>query len=198
MPPPADPRSDLDLIAALNAGDAAAFDALYYRYRDRILRLAFRFTANHADALDVLQETFSYFYKKFPGFRLTASMTTFLYPVVRNLSLEIIRKKRAATTTSADVLEELAGFAVAPDAAQTRADLAAAMANLSPEHRQTVLLRFVDDLTMEEIAAAMAVPVGTVKSRLHHAIAAMREDPRVRRYFEVGGGAGAAGATDAS
>jgi RNA polymerase sigma-70 factor (ECF subfamily) len=111
-------------------------------------------------------------------------MTTFLYPVVRNLSLEIHRKKRSSTTTtSADVLADLPGFAAAPAQPQTRADLAAAMANLSPEHRQTVLLRFVDDFTMEEIAAATGVPVGTVKSRLHHAIAAMREDPRVRRYF---------------
>jgi len=184
MPPPSDPRADHDLVAALNAGDAAAFDAIYYRYRDRILRLAYRFTANHADAQDVLQETFSYLYKKFPGFRLTASMTTFLYPVVRNLSLEIHRKKRTATTTtSADVLADVPGFAAGDQIDQTRAELAAAMANLSPEHRQTVLLRFVDDLSMEEIAAATAVPVGTVKSRLHHAIAAMRDDPRIRRYF---------------
>ena len=185
MPPPSDPRSDLDLIAALNAGDAAAFDALYYRYRDRVLRLAYRFTANHADAQDVLQETFAYLCKKFPGFRLTASMTTFLYPVVRNVSLEIHRKKRKTATTaaSAELLDDLPGFAAAPPEDQTRADLAAAMANLSPEHRQAVLLRFVDDLSMDEIAAATGVPVGTVKSRLHHAIAAMREDPRVRRYF---------------
>ena len=184
MPPPPDPRSDHDLIAALNAGDAAAFDALYYRYRDRILRLAYRFTANHADAQDVLQETFAYLYRKFPGFRLTASMTTFLYPVVRNLALEIHRKKRSTTTAAAYALEELPGFAVADDN-QTRSDLAAAMSNLSPEHRQTVLLRFVDGLSMDEIAAAMNVPPGTVKSRLHHAIAAMREDPRIRRYFAM-------------
>ena len=184
MAPPPDPRSDQDLVAALNAGDAAAFDALYYRYRDRILRLAYRFTANHADAQDVLQETFTYLYKKFPGLRLTASMTTFLYPVVRNLSLEIHRKKRTATAAAAAIVEELPGFAAATTSEdQTRADLVAAMANLSPEHRQTVLLRFVDDLTMDEIAAATGVPVGTVKSRLHHAIAALREDPRVRRYF---------------
>jgi RNA polymerase sigma-70 factor (ECF subfamily) len=185
LPPPTDPRSDHDLIAALNAGDAAAFDALYYRYRDRVLRLAYRFTANHADAQDVLQEAFAYLYKKFPGFRLTASMTTFLYPVVRNLSLEIHRKKRAATTTSAEMLSDLPGFDAGDQIDATRADLAAAMANLSPEQRQTVLLRFVDDLTMEEIAAATDAPVGTVKSRLHHALAAMRQDPRIRRYFAL-------------
>jgi RNA polymerase sigma-70 factor (ECF subfamily) len=187
VPPPADPRSDQELVAAISAGDATAFDALYYRYRDRVLRLAYRFTANAADAQDVLQETFAYVHRKFPGFRLTASMTTFLFPVVRNLSLEIIRKRRPGV--SDEVLATMPGFVSPTDAHdQTRADLAAAMASLSPAHRETVLLRFVDDLSIDEIAAATGVPAGTVKSRLHHAIAAMREDPRVRRYFsgEIG------------
>ena len=174
---------DQQLVDALNRGDVRAFDAIYHRYRDWVVRLGLRLTGNQDDALDVLQETFAYVFRKFPGFRLTASMTTFLYPAVRNLSLEILRKKRTATTASLDALEEMPGFAAAPDEMHARADLAAAMSNLSPEHRQTVLLRFVDDLTMDEIAAAMGVPVGTVKSRLHHALAAMREDPRVRRYF---------------
>src|SRR4051812_44311954 len=102
LPPPDDPRSDLDLVAALNAGDASAFDALYYRYRDRVTRLALRFTNHDADALDVTQETFTYLYRKFPGFRLTASMTTFLFPVVRNLSLAARRKRNRATTPAGD------------------------------------------------------------------------------------------------
>ena len=109
--PPTEPRSDQELIAALNAGDASAFDALYHRYRDRILRLAFRFTANHADAQDVLQETFTYFYRKFPGFVLTAQMTTFLFPVVRNLSLAARRKRRPGESGglggAAEMLEDL-------------------------------------------------------------------------------------------
>jgi RNA polymerase sigma-70 factor (ECF subfamily) len=58
------------------------------------------------------------------------------------------------------------------------------MANLSLDRRQVMLLRFVDDLTIDEIAAAMAIPAGTVKSRLHHAIAALRQDPRIRKYFD--------------
>jgi RNA polymerase sigma-70 factor, ECF subfamily len=184
MAPPTDPRSDPELIAALNAGDSSAFDALYYRYRDRVLRLAYRFTANHADAQDVLQETLTYLYKKFPGFVLTASMTTFLYPVVRNLSHEAVRKRRRVGETVAD-LPDMPGFELAnPDS--TRADLASAMAGLSAPHREAVLLRFVDDLTIDEIAAATSVPPGTVKSRLHHAIAQMRQDPRVRSYFGQG------------
>jgi len=181
MPPPADPRSDQQLVSAINAGDSAAFEALYYRYRDRVMRLALRFTGDHADALDVLQETFAYLFGKFPGFELSARMTTFLYPAVRNLSLAARRKRHAAAQPPD---EHLPSFAV-NDPELARWELAAAMANLSSNHREVILLRFVDDLSIDEIADALGVPAGTVKSRLHHAIARMREDPRVRRYFDV-------------
>src|SRR5215212_4100714 len=112
MPPPADPRSDQQLVSDINAGDPAAFEALYYRYRDRVMQLAVRFTGNHADALDVLQETFAYLFRKFPGFELTARMRTFLYPAVRNLSLAARRKRRGNEPLD----EQMPRFAVAPDA----------------------------------------------------------------------------------
>lgn len=179
--PPADPRSDGELIDALNAGDPSAFDALYYRYRDRVARLALRFTGNHADAMDVLQETFAYLYRKFPGFRLTSSMTSFLYPAVRNLSLEARRKRRRFTGTEAALMEVPAPSTEPGD---ERAELAAVIASLPPPQREVVLLRFVDDLAIEEIAAALDVPAGTIKSRLHHAIRALQQDGQVRRYFE--------------
>src|SRR3954471_17890035 len=125
MPPPPDPRTDEQLVAALNAGDAAAFDVLYFRYRDRVLRLALRFTGNDADAQDVMQETFAYLYRKVPHLRLTASVTTFLFPVVRNLSLAAGRKRRRGGNDSA--LDELPGFAlINPE--ESRRELAAAMA----------------------------------------------------------------------
>src|SRR6266481_8171490 len=79
-------RSDLELIAGINSGDPDAFEVLYFRYRDWVVRLAYRFTRDDQASLDVLQETFLYFLKKFPGFRLTANLKTFLYPAVRNLS----------------------------------------------------------------------------------------------------------------
>ena len=59
------------------------------------------------------------------------------------------------------------------------------LATLGDTHREAVILRFVDDLSIEEIAAALDVPPGTVKSRLHHAVANMRQDPRFRRFFEI-------------
>ena len=93
--------SDQTLVDAINRGDVRAFDALYYRYRDWVVRLASRLTGNQEDALDVLQETFSYVFRKFPGFVLTASMTTFLYPVVKNLSIAARRKRTRMASTDA-------------------------------------------------------------------------------------------------
>jgi RNA polymerase sigma-70 factor (ECF subfamily) len=62
--------------------------------------------------------------------------------------------------------------------------LSFARSRLSVPHRQVVLMRFVDDLQLDEIAALLGVPVGTVKSRLHHALSSLREDPRTRALLE--------------
>src|SRR5881398_3329968 len=103
-------RSDQELIAAINDGDSDAFEALYYRYRDWVVSLAYRFTGDRELALDVLQETFLYFVKKFPGFRLTARLGTFFYPAVRNLSIAARRKTERcqSSETEQKVIESLA------------------------------------------------------------------------------------------
>jgi len=169
------------LIESANKGDAEAFEALYHRYRDWVYRLAWRFTGNRDDALDVLQETFAYLLGKFPGFELTAAMTTFLYPVVRNLSVNA-RKRTGRFASDAEVLDDLA----APQQDEYRnslTELAAVLAVLPDTQREVVLMRFVDAMNLAEIAAALAIPLGTVKSRLHNALNALRADRRTRDYF---------------
>src|SRR6185295_16031331 len=95
-----DARSDLQLIAVINDGDPAAFEVLYFRHRDWVVNLAHRFTGSDDLALDVMQETFIYFLKKFPGFRLTANLKTFLYPAVKNLSIAARRKTERYQSTA--------------------------------------------------------------------------------------------------
>ncbi len=167
-------------IEAANRGDPAGFKELYYRYHNWIYNLAWRFTGNSEDALDILQETFIYVLKKFPGFELTSNLRTFLYPVVKNLSIESNRKKRRFVGSE----EELAQV-VAPISRDTDLDegLAAVLAVLPSESRETLLMRFVDDMTIEEIAEALALPVSTIKSRLYRALQSLRDDPRVQKYF---------------
>lgn len=169
---PIDPRSDQELI---QQGD---FDALYWRYRDWVVGLAYRFTLHSDDSLDVLQETFVYVARKFPTLKLTASMKTFLYPAVRHLSLEILRKRRGGASLD----EEAMGLA-APSVSMGSSELAAALAALSDGHRQVVLLRFVDGMKIDEIAVVLKLPEGTVKSRLHNALQQLKDDPRAMRYL---------------
>lgn len=179
--PPTDSRTDQQLIDAINRGDESAFEAVYGRYRDWVVRLAMRSTGNAEDALDVLQETFAYFLRKFPGFVLTARLTTFLYPVVKNLSLAMRRKRRRFANDEA-ALEVVA----APEnaTAEGRAELAAVLAGLHEGQREVLLMRFVDGMSLEEISEALGIPLGTVKSRLHNGLEALRHDERTRRYFE--------------
>jgi RNA polymerase sigma-70 factor, ECF subfamily len=178
-----DPRTDDQLVAAANRGDAAAFEALYRRHRDWVVNLAFRFTGDRDLALDVLQETFLYLLKKFPGFILTARLQTFLYPAVKNLSLGARRKSQRLVSDEA----ALAG-APAPETnarpESQRDQLTAALAALGEEHREVLLLRFVDGLSLAEIAEALEIPLGTVKSRLHNALATLRRDERTKKLFE--------------
>ena len=178
-----DARSDLELVAAINSGDADAFEVLYLRYRDWVVGLAYRFTGDSDTALDVLQETFLYFLKKFPGFRLTANLKTFLYPAVRNLS--IAARRKAARFQSSE--PELAQIEQTPSPevfCAPKSELEAALSSLPEEQREVLLLRFVDNLKLSEIAEAADLPLGTVKSRLHNALQALREDPRTRLLFD--------------
>jgi RNA polymerase sigma-70 factor (ECF subfamily) len=186
--PTSDSRSDAELVSAINAGDARAFDALYLRYRDWAASLAFRFIGDRDLALDVMQETFIYLLRKFPGFTLTAQMKTFLYPVVRHLAIAAAQKSRKLTTGVDDeaVLQQIAAPSE-PSAGKSgdASDLAAVLAVLPLGQREVLMLRFVDDLPLQEIAAAMGLPLGTVKSRLHLGLAALREDDRTKKYFGV-------------
>src|SRR4051812_26618473 len=176
--PRPDPRSDAELVRALNAGEASAFDALYFRYRDWIVRLARRFTGHDDDALDVLQETFAYVFRKFPGFVLTASMTTFLYPVVKNLSIAARRKRNRLAQLPDDAPPDPPAPQGLDSDKQQRQELSAVLSGLPELHREALLMRFVDGLSLVEIAQTLGVPEGTVKSRLHNAIATLRRDKR--------------------
>jgi RNA polymerase sigma-70 factor (ECF subfamily) len=179
---PQDPRSDDELIAVCNTGGAkaaaAAFEALYRRHRDYVLRVARRFARDRELALDALQETFAYLLSKFPpsgeGLALTARLQTFLYPVAKNCAISALRKSDRFATHDI-VPDELA----APAAAESD-PLDAVLSGLSAERREVLTLRFVDDLTLAEIAVVLDIPLGTVKSRLHLAIRELRDDPRIK------------------
>ena len=174
-------KSDQELIEAINDGSQEAFETLYYRYRDWVVNLAWRFTGSRNDALDVLQETFAYFMGKFPGFKLTCSLTTFLYPAVKHISLNIRSKNKhfvSENDVSVEIIDPKGNIA-----GSYSTELAAVLKFLPVELREVLLMKYFDDMSHEEISEALNTPLGTVKSRLHRALRILRQDARTRSYF---------------
>ena len=167
---------DSQLIEAARAGDERAFETLYRRYRDFVLIIAVRFGATGQDALDVLQETFLYLLRKLPGLELQCRLRTLLYPVAKHLALD----RKAARRGHAD-LDAVPDPPARPGEESTAVDSLEAvlhlLARLPPGEAEVVWLRFVDGLSLDEVAAALAIPLGTVKSRLHAALEALRRRP---------------------
>jgi len=175
-----DSLSDPELVELCNSGgreDAtAAFGLLYRRHRDYVMRVALRFSSDREIAADTLQETFIYLLQKFPpsgdGLVLTARLRSLLYPVAKNLTITALKRRRRE--------ERPAGFDPdrLPDSRTLdppREDLARIVEGLSAAHREVLLLRFVDGMRLKEIAEALEIPPGTVKSRLHFAVLRLRE-----------------------
>ena len=178
-PIPEDPRPDAQLVAAAAAGESSAFDALFRRHRDWAYRLAFRFTGTDADAWDVVQEAFLYLARRIPSLTLTVSLRTLLFPAIRNLAIRANAKRRKLVAGD----ELLAALpARSPDPAND--DLLQVLQTLDLPHRQGLIFRYIDDLTLEEIAQVLSIPLGTVKRRLFHAHRLLRDNPSCRKYFQ--------------
>lgn len=161
--------TDQELVAGANRGEAAAFEALYRRHRDWVVRLAERVTGSRDDALDVLQDAFVQLFARFPGFVLTAQLSTFLYPMVRHLALDRVRRRRS--TVDVDTLAETLP---APTSRADPGDLERLVAALPSPQREVVLLRYAEDFSLAQIATALGIPPGTVRSRLHAALQTLR------------------------
>lgn len=176
-PSDADARDDAALVRSAARGDEAAFEALYRRHSPFVFAVAERFAGRDL-APDVAQETFAYLLEKLPGLALQGRLTTFLYPVIVHTAAALRRSARR----SAGEPELLYELPAPRERDEEGEDLRAALASLPQSQAEVVVLRFTDGLALEEIAQALSVPLGTVKSRLHHALAALREHPRTRRY----------------
>jgi RNA polymerase sigma-70 factor (ECF subfamily) len=175
--------SDADLIAASNRGDEAAFEALYYRHRDWVVNLAYRWTGDRDAALDILQETFFVLAKRLPGFRLTSKLRTYFYPVIRTLCIAA-RRKAGRYDVDSSRIDAASDPATTTNVPGSHEALQAALGLLGQEHRDVLLLRFVDDLSLAEISDVLGIPLGTVKSRLHNALDRLRHDERTKDFFE--------------
>jgi RNA polymerase sigma-70 factor (ECF subfamily) len=182
---------DASLIAATLAGDTAAFGRLVREYQDRLYNSLLRVLGSADDAADIVQDAFVQAYTKLDSFRGNSAFYTWLYRIAFNLAMS--QRRREHREASLDQMTLLAGAepidgqpaAVASVLQQERAELVhAALAELSLEHRQILVLREIDGCRYDEIAEILDLPVGTVRSRLFRARLEMRDLLTPRLHVE--------------
>ena len=183
---PGDNAIDTALVQRFNGGDETAFTELVHRYRGRIYGLTLNLLHNAADAEEITQDTFIRAYRGLSRFRGDSSLSTWLYRIALNLARNrywyFFRRRRQHWLSLDRPLSEeseatFADLVAASDhdpaqetvTSEFTALIAACMERLDHKHREILIMRNVLDLSYEEIARALGINVGTVKSRIARA-----------------------------
>ena len=178
-----DETSDGELVTAFQGGDEQAFVVIVNRYKHRLTRLALAVVHNEEDALDIVQDAFIKVYHGLPQFRQTSALYTWLYRVVMNRAIDVVRHKQRTLMEPVD--EPPAELPDPSDAnrpdrealrVELRTHIFAAIDTLPRKHREVVLLREVEGLSYKEIADSLGCSEGTVMSRLFYARERLRQE----------------------
>ena len=187
-------ETDSELLDRLRGGDALALETLMARYSDRVYRLAYSVTRNEADAEEVMQDVFLTVFRKHDTFEGRSALGSWIYRVTMNAALNRRRGKRTELETALDALLPtfkadghregdgdwvLADWSRTPErellSEESRVAVNRAIDNLPEHYRSVLVLRDVDGLTNEQVAEIMGGSIALVKSRLHRARMALRE-----------------------
>ncbi len=170
-------------LAQAKQGDRTAFGELVKLYQRRAYAIAYSFVGNRDDALEIAQDAFVKAYRAMSRFDTARPFFPWLYRIVRNTSLNHIKKRNRRGETSLDSLMEsgldFPSNRRGPDAkaglGELRIQIAQSMTHISEPHREILTLRHVHELSYNEIAECLDIPRGTVMSRLHGARRSLRQ-----------------------
>ncbi len=173
---------DVRLVARLAAGDREALAELYARYQRPLFGYLLRLATDRGLAEELLQDTLVAAWTSAGSFAGRSSVRTWLFGIARRQAHNTLRRRGlplAATMADADVaLDETPDGDPGPEdralAGADRSDMIDALSRLSPTHREVLVLALVQGIPQPELAGMLGTPLGTVKSRLHHAKAALR------------------------
>lgn len=175
---------DKHILVRAKRGELDAFEELVRRYEKRVYAVALRSSGSPEDAADIVQEVFLRAWRSIESFRGDSGFSTWLFRITMNMCVDFARHKHSQPQTQSIVDEEENERQV-PDTAPTPEEhlenremgreLAAALDEISEEHRRIVLLRDVSGMSYTEIADVLEISEGTVKSRLSRARIALRK-----------------------
>ncbi|NBC27689.1 MAG: sigma-70 family RNA polymerase sigma factor [Bacteroidetes bacterium] len=173
--------SDEDVMEKLQEGNVQAFDIIVERYKDRLHNFLYRYTHDHQDCEDLVQETFLRVYRSRQSYVRIAKLSTWMYTIALNLARTMYKKKQRMTTISmhADPSDpddrefEIEDTVVLQDdrlhQKMSVKQLEKALMKLNDDFREVIVLRDIQQLTYEEIAEITDTAMGTVKSRINRA-----------------------------
>jgi RNA polymerase sigma-70 factor (ECF subfamily) len=189
--------SDLSLVQRVQRGDKGAFDVLVLKYQHKVVKLVMRYVRNAAEAEDIAQDAFIKAYRALPQFRGDSAFYTWLYRIAINTAKNaVVARDRNPVDFDLDMTNNDESYEMqgrlkdseTPEALvltdEIRTTVNVAIANLPDDLRTAIVLRELEGLSYEEIAATMDCPVGTVRSRIFRAREAI--DSRLREVFEGG------------
>jgi len=187
------PDPDWELVAQARSGDSQAFVTLIRRHERALVHFCHRMTRSAEDAEELAQESFVRVYRHLDRLQPNAKFSTVLFGIARNLTLNFLRdaKRRGRGRTDSLTRDDASSRPVTdtghrPDEAARLSEIegviAAALDMLSPEHREVLVLRELNGLDYDAIAAIVKCRKGTVKSRLARAREQLRQ-----RVIELGG-----------
>ncbi len=162
------PAQDAQLLARVAEGDHEAFTEIMRTHQDRVFGVCLRILADRETALDATQDTFLTALRKAHQFQGNSAVGTWLYRIAVNTCYDILRRTKRRPTESLpdylDFVDPAAEDAVA--SAAHRHEILTALNNLPPEFRAAVVLSDIEGMALPDVALALGIPVGTVKSRV--------------------------------
>lgn len=173
--------SDEQVMAELQNGVVQAFDVIVFRFKDRLHNFLFRYTHNHEDCEDLVQETFLRVYRSRFSYQPIAKLSTWIFTIALNLAKSMYKKKNRMSTFSIhadDADPESRDFEIKDTALlqdeelhlkNSMEELEKALMQLNDEFREVIVLRDIQQLTYEEISEITGTAMGTVKSRINRA-----------------------------
>ena len=170
---------DGDLITRFKGGDVSGFEELVRKYQDRIYNLCRYMIQDAHDAQDAAQDVFLKAHQNLKGFKPDASLYTWLYRIAVNTCLDYKKKSRPEQAEDESVIDDLTSTDASPEQRYQSKEIGqaiqAALQKL-PEHlRAAIVLKEIEELSYEEIAAVLDTSLGTVKSRISRAREELRE-----------------------
>ena len=178
--------TEQELVHSARKGDSMAFGELMQAHQDKIYTLCYRMTGNAEDAADLTQEVFLSAWRSLSRFQEQSSFGTWIYRMATNASIDFLRREKRRQVLSMTMEEDSEERqAQVPDERysphrlleqkEVRQAVADALAALSPEHRQVLVLREMEGLSYQEIGQLLGLEEGTVKSRIARARLALRD-----------------------